>query len=162
MRPKILIWYMSVSRIWHNYHVSYLIKRKNNGSTNNMKLSPFLMFYSEFKSIWQNFEIRRIVWEWTATITDSAHFAAIKLKRAGKRAQSCKNTPSTSIGFRYLHFRGGYIKGNLRGGNWVQILREVEFIREGRGRRDVGEGGGERVESLSAAIHQSVESIRWN
>lgn len=66
------------------------------------------------------------------------------------------------MGSRYLHLRGEYIKGNL-----VQILREVEFIREGRkgkgkGERTGGDGGSERVESLSAAIHQSVESIRWN
>lgn len=69
------------------------------------------------------------------------------------------------MGSRYLHLRGEYIKGNL-----VQILREVEFIREGEGgegggkdgRRGGGMGGSERVESLSAAIHQSVESIRWN
>lgn len=70
-----------------------------------------------------------------------------------------KSTSFTSIGFRYLHFRGGYIKGNLRGGNWVQILQEVEFIREGRGRRrGVGEKG-QRARGIAIGGHSSIRGI---
>lgn len=97
----------------------YLIKRKNYCFTNNITLSSSLLFYSKFKTTGKIYRFVEQFEKLTATITDSAHFAAIKLKRCeGRRGcEGAKNTPSTSIGFRYLHFRRGYIKGNLRGGN---------------------------------------------
>lgn len=67
------------------------------------------------------------------------------------------------MGLRYLHLRGEYIKGNL-----VQILREVEFIREGRkgkGERvmgKAGEGGGrwgQRARGIAIGGHSSIRGI---
>lgn len=50
---------------------------------------------------------------------------------------------------------GGYIKGNLRGGNWVQILREVEFIREGRG----GKSRRQWAHGIAIGGHSSIHGI---
>lgn len=62
------------------------------------------------------------------------------------------------MGSRYLHLRGEYIKGNL-----VQILREVEFIREGRKGKGKGErtGGrwGQRARGIAIGGHSSIRGI---
>lgn len=42
-------------------YMSYLVKKMNNCSTNNMTLSPFLLYYFNFKTFCKNFEIRRII-----------------------------------------------------------------------------------------------------
>lgn len=58
------------------------------------------------------------------------------------------------MGSRYLHLKGEYIKGNL-----VQILREVEFIREGCKGRGRGGRWGQRARGIAIGGHSSIRGI---
>lgn len=109
----------------------------------------------------RNFNVARIFEEIShnSNLRVFLHISTIKLKKC--ILQRCDRSPKVcrfaSIEFRHLLFREGYIKGNLRGGNWVQILREVEFIRERRGEED-GEGG-QWARGIAIGGHSSIRGI---